>query len=67
MILYKHKEIKGYLKLVKIGSRGLNVFNHVNEFGESTYKKRPWSDKPELQTFIIRGWGKLTHFKGKKF
>jgi hypothetical protein len=67
MILYTHKEIKGYLKLVKIGSKGLNVFDHVNEFGSPTYKKRPWSNGPELQTFIIRGWDKLTHFKGKNF
>ena len=78
MILYKHKEIEGYLKLIKLGKRGLNVFLSVNLFGVSTYTKRPWSARPEKQIFIIDGWNKIEavkkdrnektgRFKGKKF
>lgn len=67
MILYKHKEVKGFLKLKKLGKRGVNVFDHVNEFGTPTYKKRPWSVGPQTQVFIVTGWDKLTPVKARRY
>ena len=58
MEIYKHANGE-FLRLIKLRKSGVNTFVQCTEQGEDIVIKRTWSEHPEEQRRIVKGFDKL--------